>query len=84
MKSMHLAYLLAALIPSSTASAAPWTRTLRSPDGQIEIRIDGAESLHYSVSLGGRPLLHNAELWLDVDHMKLGLQPTLNTSFSTA
>ena len=80
MKSTPWTYLLAALIASSTAAAAPWTRTLRSPDSQIEVRIDGAESLHYSVSLGGRPLLHNAELWLDVDHMKLGLQPTLKSA----
>jgi alpha-glucosidase len=72
--------VLAVIALCPEAGAADWTRTLRSPDGQIEVRIDGGEALRYSVSLGGKPLLKDAELWLDVDHVKLGPQSALKSA----
>jgi alpha-glucosidase len=80
MKRTRYVWLLAAAFAAPPAHAAAWTRTLRSPDGQIVVRIDGGEAIRYSVSLGGKPLLRDAALWLDVDHVKLALQPTLKSA----
>jgi alpha-glucosidase len=74
------AWVLAVVAAGSGVEAADWTRTLRSPDGQIEVRIDGGEALRYSVSLAGKPLLKDAELWLDVDHVKLGPKSALKSA----
>ena len=73
MKQMTWGLTLIAIAAAPGATAADWTRTLRSPDGQIEVRIDGGESLRYSISLGGRPLMKDAALWLDIDHVGIGL-----------
>ena len=78
MQWIRWACLLASAV--QTAEAAAWSRTLRSPDGQLEVRIDGDEALRYSVSLAGKPLLRDATLWLDVDHLKLGAQPILKAA----
>ena len=80
MKTSRWTWILTALVAGPTAEASDWTRTLRSPDGQIEVRIDGGEALRYSVSLGGKPLLKDAALWLDVDHVKLGQRPALKSA----
>src|ERR1700731_1046573 len=50
---------------------------LRSPDGRIEIRIRSAGQIQYDVVLKGRAVLQNSTLSLDVEHKKLGLQPTV-------
>jgi alpha-glucosidase len=48
---------------------------LRSPDGQIEVRIRTAEKLSYDLVLKGRAVLENCTMSLDVEHKKLGEQP---------
>jgi alpha-glucosidase len=81
MKRTMFACVLVILLPVPSVMAAPWTRTLKSPDGQIEIRIDGGtEALRYSVLLGGKPLVQDASVWLDVDHSKLGPNSTLKSA----
>src|SRR6202521_2177776 len=57
--------------------AAQSSYDLRSPDGRIEIRIRTAEQIRYDVVLKGRPVLENSTLSLDVEHKKLGVQPTV-------
>jgi alpha-glucosidase len=84
MKRMTWALTLIAVSAAPGATAADWTRTLRSPDGRIEVRIDGGESFRYSVSLGGRPLMRDAALWLDIDHVKLGPRSNLKSATPTS
>ena len=59
------------------SGAAQSSYDLRSPDGRIEIRIRTAEQIRYDVVLKGRAVLENSTLSLDVEHKKLGLQPTV-------
>jgi alpha-glucosidase len=71
---------LLSLAFSAPADAADWTRSLRSPDGAVEVRIDGGEMLRYSVSLGAKPLLKDAELWLEIDGVRMGPRSTLKSA----
>jgi alpha-glucosidase len=80
MNPTRCAWILAMVAAGPAAQAADWTRTLRSPDGQIEVRVDGGEALRYSVSLAGKPLLKDAELWLDIDHVKIGPKSALKSA----
>src|SRR6266849_8538917 len=45
---------------------------LRSPNNRIEIRIRTAKGIRYDVLLGGRAILQDCTLSMDVDHRKLG------------
>src|SRR5690242_7093561 len=55
--------------------AAQSNYELRSPDGRIQVKIRTAERIQYDVLLGGRTLLENSTLSLDVEHKTLGLPP---------
>src|SRR6266446_9026381 len=46
---------------------------LRSPNNKIEVRIRTANGIRYDVLLGGRAILQDCSLSLDVDHKKLGV-----------
>src|SRR5690349_4339777 len=56
-------------------SRAQSSYDLRSPDGQVELRIRTSDRLRYDVLLKGNALLENCTFSLDVEHKKLGLQP---------
>ncbi len=58
-------------------AAAQSSYDLRSPDGRIEIRIRTAGQIRYDIVLKGRAVLENCTLSLDVEHKKLGAQPTV-------
>jgi alpha-glucosidase len=47
---------------------------LRSPNGRVELRIRTANGIRYDVLLGGRAILQDCTLSLDVDHKKLGAE----------
>jgi len=47
---------------------------LRSPNKKIELRIHTANGIHYDVLLGGRAILRDCTLSLDVDRKKLGTE----------
>src|SRR5882724_10683263 len=57
--------------------AAQSSYDLRSPDGRIEIRIRTKGQFQYDVVLKGRAVLENSTFSLDVEHKKLGVQPTV-------
>jgi alpha-glucosidase len=59
------------------SGAAQSSYELGSPDGRIQIRIRTAEQIRYDIVLKGRVVLENSTLSLDVEHKKLGLQPTV-------
>src|SRR5258707_561593 len=48
---------------------------LRSPNNRIELRIRTANGIRYDVLLGGRAILQDCTLSIDVDHKKLGTEP---------
>src|SRR5260370_116409 len=48
---------------------------LRSPNNRIELRIRTANGIRYDVLLGGRAILQDCTLSIDVDHKKLGAEP---------
>jgi alpha-glucosidase len=47
---------------------------LRSPNNRIEVRIRTANGIRYDVLLGGRAILQDCTLSIDVDHKKLGAE----------
>src|SRR6202166_1428477 len=47
---------------------------LRSPNNRVEVRIRTANGIRYDVLLGGRAILQDCTLSLDVDHKKLGAE----------
>src|SRR6266481_5256901 len=47
---------------------------LRSPNGRVELRIRTANGIRYDVLLGGRAILQDCTLSIDVDHKKLGAE----------
>src|SRR5216684_5962949 len=47
---------------------------LRSPNNRIELRIRTANGIRYDVLLGGRAILQDCTLSIDVDHRKLGAE----------
>src|SRR5216684_4221693 len=46
---------------------------LRSPNNRVELRIRTANGIRYDLLLGGRAVLQDCTLSLDVDHKKLGV-----------
>src|SRR6266436_5929625 len=47
---------------------------LRSPNNRIELRIRTANGIRYDVLLGGRAILQDCTLSIDVDHRELGAE----------
>lgn len=70
-----LAVFISALFTMCSMAAAQSSYDLKSPDGRIEVRIRTAGQLRYDVVLRGTAVLEKAELSLDVDHKKLGVDP---------
>jgi alpha-glucosidase len=71
------------LSASATFAAAP-ARSLRSPDGRIEVRIDLGERIRYGVLLRGRALLADSTLSLKVDGAVFGALPKLKSAKPTS
>ena len=72
-KSFQLTLLVAfsaLLLPRQTYAQSSFD--LRSPDKRIEVRIRTAHGIHYDVVLGGRAILEDSTLSMDVDHKVLG------------
>src|SRR5246127_377790 len=55
------------------AARAQSSYDLRSPNNKIEVRIRTANGVRYDVLLGGRAVLQDCTLSLDVDHKRLGV-----------
>jgi alpha-glucosidase len=78
-----LAGSLPLVFASATFAAAP-ARSLRSPDGRIEVRIDLGERIRYGVLLRGRALLADSTLSLKVEGTVLGASPKLESTKPTS
>jgi len=68
---------LIVLLPLSLAAGSAKAQSsydLRSPNNRIELRIRTANGIRYDVLLGGRAILQDCTLSLDVDHKKLGAE----------
>jgi alpha-glucosidase len=67
---------LLVLLPLSLATGfagAQSSYDLRSPNNRVELRIRTANGIRYDVLLGGRAILADCTLSLDVEHKKLGV-----------
>jgi len=64
---------VAAAVSAGNANAQA-SYDLRSPNNRIEIRIRTAKGIRYDVLLGGRAILQDCTLSIDVDHRKLGAE----------
>jgi alpha-glucosidase len=56
-------------------SSAQSNYTLTSPDGRVEVKIRATDRLRYDVSYKGQPVLHDAQIAMDVEHKNLGANP---------
>ena len=68
---------LIVLLPLSLAASSAKAQSsydLRSPNNRIELRIRTANGIRYDVLMGGRAILQDCALSLDVDHKKLGAE----------
>ena len=71
-----LLVFVAALTASGALAAEQSSFDLKSPDKRIEVRIRTAHGVHYDVVLGGRAILEDSTLSMDVDHKTLGKDGT--------
>src|SRR5215831_9998353 len=71
----NMVLMFALMLSLSGLSNAQSSYRLRSPDGKIEVSIQPTDRLTYDVSFKGKPLLHNSQLSIDIDHNKLGVNP---------
>src|SRR5258707_1665281 len=65
------------MLPISLAAGdakAQSSYDLRSPNNRIELRIRTANGIRYDVLLGGRAILQDCTLSIDVDHKRLGAE----------
>jgi len=60
------------LLMAAGGAKAQASFDLRSPNNRVELRIRTANGIRYDVLLGGRAILQDCTLSLDVDHKKLG------------
>jgi alpha-glucosidase len=74
-KAISLVFV-ATLCASGALAAEQSSFDLKSPDKRIEVRIRTAHGIHYDVVLGGRAILEDSTLSLDVDHKTLGKDDT--------
>src|SRR6267378_3739495 len=65
-----IALLLLLLVVGGAKAQASYD--LRSPNGRVELRIRTANGIRYDVLLGGRAILQDCTLSMDVEHKKLG------------
>jgi len=72
---MFASSLLAAAPATRAAAGPPATHRLLSPNGRIEVELGTAARLSYDVRLDGKPLVLGATLSLDIDHVRLGIEP---------
>jgi alpha-glucosidase len=74
--------LLSWLLPLAVSAgpSAVVTRSLRSPDGRLEVRIDLGDRIRYGVLLRGRPLLADSTLAMTIDGTVLGQAPKLKSA----
>jgi alpha-glucosidase len=49
--------------------------SLLSPDGRIEVKVRAADRIRYDVSYKGQPVLHDAQISMDIEHKTLGANP---------
>ncbi len=68
------------LLIQATAAGAATGQVLKSPNGRLEVRVGLADRIRYSVLLGGRLLVDNATLSLDVGGTVLGLEPKMRSA----
>jgi alpha-glucosidase len=66
----------AALCAAGAVAAEQSSFDLKSPDKRIEVRIRTAHGIHYDVVLGGRAIMEDSTLSMDVDHKVLGKDGT--------
>lgn len=71
--------LLLPIMWIASDAVAQQSNALQSPDRRIEIKIQTADRIKYSVSLGGKQLLRDATLCIDIDRKKLGLDPKIKS-----
>src|SRR5215470_18064832 len=76
--------VVAAIAVGGVARTAPTSFALRSPDGKIEVRIRTAKGIRYDVLLGGRAIVEDSSLTLDVDHKKLGADTKVSKAKESA
>src|ERR1700726_3489579 len=67
-------FVLLPLLLTGRYTKAQSSYDLRSPNNRVELRIRTANGIHYDVLLGGRAILQDCSLSLDVDHKKLGTE----------
>jgi alpha-glucosidase len=65
-------FVFAPVLLVVSSAKAQSSYDLRSPNNKIEVRIRTANGIRYDVLLGGRAILQDCTLSLDVDHKKLG------------
>jgi alpha-glucosidase len=78
-----LAWSMPLLLASAAFASAP-ARSLKSPDGRIEVPIDLAERIRYDVLLRGRALLAGSTLSMKVDGTVLGVGPRVKAARPTS
>ena len=49
--------------------------SLTSPDGRIKVDVRTTDRIRYDVSYKGRPVLHDSQIAMDVEHKNLGVNP---------
>src|ERR1700719_994089 len=69
-KRMLLVLLQLLLVAGYTVAQSSYD--LRSPNNRVELRIRTANGVRYDVLLGGRAILQDCTLSMDVEHKKLG------------
>src|SRR6266436_1509933 len=67
-------YVLLPISLAASSAKAQGSYDLRSPNNRVELRIRTANGIRYDVLLGGRAILQDCTLSLDVDHKKLGAE----------
>ena len=75
-----LTMLLGMLLLLTTSLAAQSSYNLRSPDGNIDVRVRVSDRVRYDLALRGNLLLRDATMSLTVDGKTLGKQPKVTAA----